>query len=147
MDWEYPAWMKCWAVACPWDIHYSWLDRPVPEKPYWRREFLAAGARAGEPGVIAAFEKTPSQLVVPRPEVKHLATRVPSAAGCSTRILSPDRLAVQQKTLAHNGSRFKSLLKLWGLLANVALIYGPSLCSPWLVDRRMDYCYCSLRVS
>ena len=58
---------------------------------------------------------------------------MPSAAGCSTRILSPDRPAVQQKTLAHNGSRFKSLLKLRGLLANVALIYGPSLRSPWLV--------------
>ena len=89
-------------------------------------EFLAAGARAGEPGVIAAFEKTPSQLVVPRPEVKHLATRVPSAAGCSTRILSPDRLLSSKKRWPTMALRLSPYPAIGG--------FSLALRSPWLVD-------------
>ena len=88
-------------------------------------------APAGIPSVkdiveqrLRASERVPvvaRDNVVPRPSVNTWHFRVPSAAGCSTRILSPDRPAVQQKTLAHNDSTLKSLPSYRGLLAIASL--------------------------
>lgn len=57
--------MTCWGVACQRDIRYWWSGHPVPEKRYWRLNFspkVRAGAKPVPP-VIAAFEKSPSQLL------------------------------------------------------------------------------------
>ena len=61
--WEYLAWMKCWAAACRWDIRCSLVGPSGSGKTILATEFLAEGVRRGEPGVIAAFEKSPSQLL------------------------------------------------------------------------------------